>query len=341
MEFQQRLRVITVCLLACLLVVFAVSPAKAASVQEITEKAKQGNAEAQYNLAVMYFKGESIPQNYVYSYAWFKLAESQGDEDARQNSDHIASLLSPEQLAKAQELISELQQKIDHQNDYAQNDADDQAPLEMADDSDYVRITPFQFSILNPVQLFPDTWNVYGLRASIIYGKNEDVYGVDLGFLANKANNVIGIQLGGFQNKIAESFRGIQVVGIGNNGFDAAITGVQVGFGNAAKDLTGIQIGACSEASDSSAGVQCGAIFTKTENLKGVQFGCINIIEHGSGVQFGIGNIATKMSGLQLGLVNIITDGFLPVFPIVNFSLSNSTQAPENNEDNAAPSPQE
>ncbi len=43
--------------------------------------------------------------------------------------------------------------------------------------------TPFQLSIWNPVQLFDENRDVYGLRANLFYGKNRDVYGIDLGLL--------------------------------------------------------------------------------------------------------------------------------------------------------------
>ena len=68
---------------------------------------------------------------------------------------------------------------------------------------------------------------------------------------------------------------------------------------------------------------------TKTDTLKGIQIGFVNIIEQGFGLQLGIGNIATKMTGLQVGLINKITNGFLPVFPIINFSMSNNDDPAE------------
>lgn len=43
--------------------------------------------------------------------------------------------------------------------------------------------TPFQLSILNPVQLFGEDRDVYGLRTSIFYGKSRDIYGLDLGLI--------------------------------------------------------------------------------------------------------------------------------------------------------------
>jgi len=188
--------------------------------------------------------------------------------------------------------------------------------------------TPFQFSIWNPIQLFPEDWNVYGLRMNVFYGKNQDVYGLDLGLLANRAKNITGIQIAGFGNKAFESLRGIQIAGIGNNCSNADIYGIQIGFGNRAKNLIGIQIGGGAEASASSTGIQFGGLYTKTDELKGVQTGLLNITEKGFGLQFGIGNIATKMSGIQIGLINVIQNGFIPVFPIINFSMSNQDDVP-------------
>ncbi len=56
-------------------------------------------------------------------------------------------------------------------------------------------------------------------------------------------------------------------------------------------------------------------------SFEGVQFGFVNHTMNGDGLQIGFVNYAQKYHGLQIGLVNIISqDGFLPVFPIVNWS---------------------
>ncbi|RJP93420.1 MAG: hypothetical protein C4518_06495 [Desulfobacteraceae bacterium] len=84
------------------------------AVHWFTEVAEKGNADAQFMLGTMYDEGKGVPQNYTYSYVWFNLAASQGDEKAIQFRDQAISLLSPQQLAQAQDLAAEIQYKINH-----------------------------------------------------------------------------------------------------------------------------------------------------------------------------------------------------------------------------------
>jgi TPR repeat protein len=76
--------------------------------------AEIGNSVAQRLLGEMYYNGEGVPQHYIYSYVWYNLAASQGDEKAIQFRDDISSLLSPQQLAQAQDLAAEIQYKINN-----------------------------------------------------------------------------------------------------------------------------------------------------------------------------------------------------------------------------------
>jgi TPR repeat protein len=74
--------------------------------------ADQGHAKAQFNLGCMYDAGEGVPEDYVQSYAWFNLAVANGIADAKQVKDDIAKKMTPEQIARAQELSTELHKKI-------------------------------------------------------------------------------------------------------------------------------------------------------------------------------------------------------------------------------------
>ena len=66
--------------------------------------ADQGYAQAQYNLGVMYANGIGVPQDYVQAHMWLNLAAAQGDANGTKNRDTIAKLMTPQQIAQAQEL---------------------------------------------------------------------------------------------------------------------------------------------------------------------------------------------------------------------------------------------
>ena len=51
----------------------------------LKQRAAQGNAAAQYNLGVMYVKGEGVPQDYKESLKWYRLAAEQGLAKAQYN----------------------------------------------------------------------------------------------------------------------------------------------------------------------------------------------------------------------------------------------------------------
>ncbi len=70
--------------------------------------AEQGDALGQNNLGFMYANGQGVPQDYVLAYMWMNLAAASltGEDlnDAVKVRDHLASKLTPDQLAKAQEM---------------------------------------------------------------------------------------------------------------------------------------------------------------------------------------------------------------------------------------------
>ena len=82
--------------------------------------AEQGVAMAQYNLGYMYYKGQGVPQDYIRSYAWFNLAASQGDTNAAEYRNDLGNtFMTPKQIAAAQELTVELQNKIENRSSVA------------------------------------------------------------------------------------------------------------------------------------------------------------------------------------------------------------------------------
>ncbi len=77
------------------------------------QAAEQGDAEAQYNLGLAYYKGEGVPQDYVMAHKWLNLAASHLSPDDRRYEDFVklrnivGNLMPPDQLAEAQKLARE------------------------------------------------------------------------------------------------------------------------------------------------------------------------------------------------------------------------------------------
>ena len=64
------------------------------------------------------------------------------------------------------------------------------------------------------------------------------------------------------------------------------------------------------------------ALVNLTKDVDGLQGGIFNRADNAEGLQLGLVNYAKKTgAGIQIGLINIMENGFLPVFPIFNFSL--------------------
>jgi TPR repeat protein len=57
----------------------------AAALQILRPLADQGNANAQFNLGVIYDRGQGVPQDYAQAVAWYRKAAEQGDPFAQFN----------------------------------------------------------------------------------------------------------------------------------------------------------------------------------------------------------------------------------------------------------------
>ena len=74
--------------------------------------AHQGLAPAQFNLGVMYKKGQAVPQNYIYAYSWVNLAVLNGFKDVIKLKTHLASAMSFNQLTMAQTFSKRKEEEI-------------------------------------------------------------------------------------------------------------------------------------------------------------------------------------------------------------------------------------
>jgi cytochrome c-type biogenesis protein CcmH/NrfG len=68
---------------------------------------EQGDAWAQRTLGKWYEKGQGVPQDYIEAYKWYNLAASQGFAYAERWRDHVAQLMTREQIAEGQRRASE------------------------------------------------------------------------------------------------------------------------------------------------------------------------------------------------------------------------------------------
>jgi TPR repeat protein len=84
----------------------------------IVTSAEQGDATAQYNLAVMYDTGRGVLQDYVLAHKWYNLAASHyatWDADvgasAARSRDRLTTRMTPAQIAEAQKMAREWEPK--------------------------------------------------------------------------------------------------------------------------------------------------------------------------------------------------------------------------------------
>ena len=71
------------------------------------EPANQGYAAAQGVVGACFVKGDVVDKDYVEAYKWFSLAKDQGNETAKNGLAFVEQQMTPEQIAKAQELARE------------------------------------------------------------------------------------------------------------------------------------------------------------------------------------------------------------------------------------------
>lgn len=78
------------------------------AMQWFRKAAEQGYAFAQYNLSMGYYFGHGVPQDYVEAYKWLALAADQGETHAKDAMPMLENKLSSEQLAEAQQALQTL-----------------------------------------------------------------------------------------------------------------------------------------------------------------------------------------------------------------------------------------
>lgn len=193
----------------------------------------------------------------------------------------------------------------------------------------FAETTPVMVSLFTPVQAPASSYDVTGLRLSLIYGDCQEFTGLDIGIVNHAAGGFTGLGVGG-ANVADGTVYGVQLGLLNWNGNGATdwanrSVGGQLGIVNYADSFCGLQDGFLNISGEMFSGLQYGLV-NVVDDVRGVQCGYwvifgVNIASgHVRGCQFGLVNYADTMeSGLQIGLVNIISNnGWLPVLPIVN-----------------------
>ncbi len=122
---------------------------------------------------------------------------------------------------------------------------------------------PVQLSLFAPIQLFPESYAIEGVRLGLLYGRNTSVSGLDIGLVTHTTSgNSMGLQWG--------------FVGLAEGNF----TGWQDNFVNYTKgDFKGLQWGFVNYANYSN-GLQLGFV-NYAMRVKGLQIGLVNVIRQG------------------------------------------------------------
>lgn len=188
--------------------------------------------------------------------------------------------------------------------------------------------SPFEFGIYPPVQLFEEDSDICFLRISAFYTKNQSAYGFDFGII-NNSNDAAGLQIA-----LANICQNNQIgLGIGVVNFaKKSVYGWQIGLfnnsgsGQVLKEYDGsggVQIGWTNLTKSIFSGVQIGIANLSTAKFSGLQLGFVNSDrDHNSFDQILTYKDKTdhkKDLCVQIGLLNFNEDGFLPIFPIINF----------------------
>jgi len=173
-------------------------------------------------------------------------------------------------------------------------------------------VSPLGISIVDPIQFPPSDFDIMGIRASVIYGKNRDVSGIDIGLIGNITTGKFnGAAVAGLFNstKGQANILGVQLAGLGNiNSEKVSVYGIQAAllsnYNSAESSVVGLQFSL--------------ANISPNTTINGFQVGIYNKARHVRGLQVGLINMTQNLTGIQIGLLNFYQEGFFKVSPIIN-----------------------
>ena len=165
--------------------------------------------------------------------------------------------------------------------------------------------TGFQFATLNFYA--PNDPVVSGMRFSVLHGKNQSTSGLDLGLLSLSETSMMSglAMVAGVHRVTGEMSAGAAFSLVNHHtGTDSGMNGAFINLLN-----------------DTSGAFNLGFV-TIAEGATQVDLGGINMSKS-STAQIGFINITQQLKSFQFGFLNMAENGFLPMFPVVNFPKSN------------------
>lgn len=159
------------------------------------------------------------------------------------------------------------------------------------------------FQLAAPNFQAPSDPDVHGFRLSLFHGKNRNVRGFDLGLLSlSESSQFSGLSLVAGVSRVTESMSG-----------GAAISAINYHSG---RD-SGLNAAFINKLNHMRSGLNL-SFLNIADGSTMVDLGGLNMSDR-SAVQLGFINITNEIKSFQFGFLNVAKNGFLPVFPIINF----------------------
>jgi hypothetical protein len=159
----------------------------------------------------------------------------------------------------------------------------------------------FQFAA--PNLRIPSNPDVSGVRLSFLHGKNRSQRGLDLGLLSmSETSRFSGLALIGGISKVTGEMSSGAAFSLVNwhTGRDSGMNGAFINILN-----------------DAGSAFNTGFV-TVANGKTAFDLGGLNMSRR-STVQIGFLNVTDHIESFQIGFLNMAKNGFLPIFPIVNF----------------------
>lgn len=159
----------------------------------------------------------------------------------------------------------------------------------------------FQFTAPN-LQV-PEDPAVNGFRLSLFHGENRSVRGFDLGLVSlSETAELSGLSVVAGVGKVTGEMSGGAAVSLVNfhTGRDSGMNAAFFNKVNETENAFNV------------------SFFNIADGATAVDLGGVNISNR-STVQLGFVNVTNEIKSFQFGFLNIAKNGFLPVFPVINF----------------------